>query len=243
MERLRFDARARHRRNRRIAALRERSAERRGAGERRPSNKIEHLHFGARERHRRKQRRMITWVWIFSMIGMIAGLPGTDLTMHFVQHLFGERVAAQSAGAMTTSQTATGMMRFQRGLFTRHPKPSPSPSIFVTAPTPTPATTSTDSTPVASTPEAPADDSIEGVIYSAAAEFGLSGSYLVGVANCESHLNPSAYNAAGYYGLFQFDSTTWSAYGYGSIYDPVAQARTAARLISAGQSSRWPNCA
>ena len=85
--------------------------------------------------------------------------------------------------------------------------------------------------------------SIESVIYEAAAEFGLDGSYLVSVAVCESNLDPSAYNPAGYHGLFQFDHTTWGAYGYGSIYDPVAQSRTAARLIAAGQSSRWPNCA
>jgi len=52
-----------------------------------------------------------------------------------------------------------------------------------------------------------------------------------------------AYNAAGYHGLFQFDEQTWAAYGYGDIYDPTAQSRTAARLIAAGESSRWPNCA
>jgi hypothetical protein len=85
--------------------------------------------------------------------------------------------------------------------------------------------------------------SITGIIYAAAAEFGLDGAYLLSVAECESTLNPRAYNAAGYHGLFQFDQTTWSAYGYGSIYDPVAQSRTAARLIAAGQGSRWPNCA
>jgi hypothetical protein len=85
--------------------------------------------------------------------------------------------------------------------------------------------------------------SIESIIYDAAAEFGLEGSYLVSVAVCESGLNPEAYNPAGYHGLFQFDNTTWSAYGYGSIFDPIAQSRTAARLIAAGQSSRWPNCA
>jgi soluble lytic murein transglycosylase-like protein len=88
-----------------------------------------------------------------------------------------------------------------------------------------------------------ASGSTSGIIAQAASEFGLSSSYLIGVAECESGLNPRAYNAAGYYGLFQFDQTTWSAYGYGSIYDPVAQARTAARLLAAGESSRWPNCA
>ena len=71
---------------------------------------------------------------------------------------------------------------------------------------------------------------------------------MVSIATCESGLNPSAYNAAGYHGLFQYDQTTWAAYGYGSIYDPVAQARTTAELLAAGESSaagptahkKWP---
>jgi transglycosylase-like protein len=192
---------------------------------------VDRLHFSARARRRRKYRRVATYVWIFSMIGMIAGLPGTNVSLDLVQRLFGERIAAQSSGAVSTSQTATGMMRFQRGLFKKRPTPTPSASVV--APT--------ESTPTASSE--PVSGSIESTIYAAAEEFGLSGSYLVGVATCESHLNPNAYNSAGYYGLFQFDNTTWSAYGYGSVYDPVAQARTAARLIAAGQSSRWPNCA
>lgn len=191
---------------------------------------MDRLHFSARARRRYKYRRIATYAWIFMMVGMIAGIPGTNVSLGLVQRLFGEKVAAQSSGVVSTSQTATGMMRFQRGLFKKRPTPTPT------------AATATTSTPTTGTSE-PASDSVEGTIYAAAEEFGLSGSYLVGVANCESHLNPGAYNSAGYYGLFQFDNTTWSAYGYGSIYDPVAQARTAARLIAAGQSSRWPNCA
>jgi soluble lytic murein transglycosylase-like protein len=89
----------------------------------------------------------------------------------------------------------------------------------------------------------PPAGSLAAIVYDAAAEFGLDGSYLLSVATCESGLNTQAYNAAGYHGLFQFDQATWSAYGYGSIYDATAQSRTAARLIAAGQSSRWPNCA
>lgn len=80
------------------------------------------------------------------------------------------------------------------------------------------------------------------IIYEAASEFGVAGDYLLSVAQCESGLDPSAYNQAGYHGLFQFDFQTWGAYGYGSIYDPVAQARTAAELLAAGHASRWPNC-
>jgi hypothetical protein len=195
---------------------------------------VERLHFGARARRRRKYRRIAVYLWMFSMVGMIAGLPGTNLSLNFVQRVFGQKIAAQSSGAISTSQSATGMMRFQRGLFKK--RPTPTPSVSVVAP-------STPSSEPAADSSEDASGSIESTIYAAAEEFGLSGSYLVGVANCESHLNPSAYNSAGYHGLFQFDQTTWSAYGYGSIYDPVAQARTAARLIAAGQSSRWPNCA
>jgi soluble lytic murein transglycosylase-like protein len=85
--------------------------------------------------------------------------------------------------------------------------------------------------------------SIQDIIYAAAGEFGIEGGYLYSVAACESGLNPNASSPYGYYGLFQFDQQTWASYGYGSIYDPVAQARTAARLLAAGQASRWPNCA
>lgn len=85
--------------------------------------------------------------------------------------------------------------------------------------------------------------SVEEIIYAAGKEFGVDGSYLLSIAACESGLDPRAYNSAGYHGLFQYDESTWGAYGYGSIWDPVAQARTTAKLIDQGQSSRWPNCA
>jgi soluble lytic murein transglycosylase-like protein len=85
--------------------------------------------------------------------------------------------------------------------------------------------------------------SITAILTAAAQEFGLDPGYLIAVARCESNLNPNAVNPTGYYGLFQFDESTWTAYGYGSIFDPVAQARTASRLLAAGQASRWPSCA
>jgi soluble lytic murein transglycosylase-like protein len=115
-------------------------------------------------------------------------------------------------------------MKFRGKTFRTRPDPTPTPEARVEAP-PAPA------------------GSVTAIVYDAAAEFGLSGSYLASVAACESGLNPSAANPAGFYGLFQFDSSTWAAEGYGSIYDPVAQARTAARLLAAGHASRWPHCA
>lgn len=86
-------------------------------------------------------------------------------------------------------------------------------------------------------------DPIEAAISSAASEFGIDGDYLRSLAWCESDLDPDAHSSAGYYGLFQFDEKTWSEYGYGSIWDPAAQARTAARLLAMGEDDRWPNCA
>jgi soluble lytic murein transglycosylase-like protein len=66
---------------------------------------------------------------------------------------------------------------------------------------------------------------------------------LLSIAQCESGLNPSAVNPAGYHGLFQFATSTWASQGYGGdIYDPVAQSRTAARMISEGGQSAWANC-
>jgi soluble lytic murein transglycosylase-like protein len=85
--------------------------------------------------------------------------------------------------------------------------------------------------------------SVSEILYAAAAEFGIDGAYLVSVASCESGLNPGAVNPAGYHGLFQFSESTWASYGYGSIYDAAAQARTAARMLAAGLGSHWPNCA
>lgn len=96
-------------------------------------------------------------------------------------------------------------------------------------PTPTPAPT-------------PTNGDIQQIIVSAAVEFGVDPSYMLSIAECESTFNPNAYHPAGYHGLFQFDHTTWAEFGYGSIYDPVAQARTTARLLAMGESDRWPIC-
>ena len=162
------------------------------------------------------------------LTAFLLGVPGASAGMDFLFDRFGGANASegQPARTITAMDSAASAMKFRRGVFDARPKPTPSA-------TTTPATTA---------PAAPAG-SVSEVIYAAAAEFGLDGGYLLSVATCESGLDPGAVNPAGYHGLFQFDQTTWAAYGYGSIYDPAAQARTAARLLAAGQASRWPNCA
>ena len=160
------------------------------------------------------------------LTAFLLGVPGASAGLDFLFDRFGGAQAStgRPARTVTAMDSAASAMAFRRGVFEARPKPTPSGSV-----TPTPA-----AVPAGSVSE---------VIYAAAAEFGLDGGYLLSVAVCESGLNPGAVNPVGYHGLFQFDQTTWAAYGYGSIYDPAAQARTAARLLAAGQASRWPNCA
>ncbi len=186
---------------------------------------VERLTFGLKARRRARRRQLKRRAALVSLAAMLLGLPGATFGFDLVDRMIGQRRAGVLRGT-ETSESTEGILRFKSEMFARRPVTEPSAS----------AATPPEAVAVASSPTVD-------LIYAAAAEFGLSGDYLLSVAECESSLDPSAYSPAGYYGLFQFDQSTWAAYGYGSIYDPVAQARTAARLIAAGQSERWPNCA
>ncbi|MEA2452203.1 MAG: Transglycosylase-like domain [Actinomycetota bacterium] len=174
------------------------------------------------EGRRRQIRRVVIGFWITCVLGAAAGIPFARGPITMGGRLMAGFQPAQ--GGIETTESAVGMMRFRSASFRTRPAPTPSPT-------------------EEPEPYVPPAGSLAEVIYDAASEFGIDGGYLYSVATCESALNVQAYNGAGYYGLFQFDQPTWSAYGYGSIYDPTAQARTAARLLAAGQTSRWPNCA
>lgn len=185
--------------------------------------------FSARARRasgrRRVVRRTIIGLWITCVLGAAAGIPFARTPIDAASR-FLARVQPARAGIETT-ESAVGMMRFRSASFRTRPTPTPTPT----------------ETPEPEPVYVPPAGSLSEILYAAAAEFGIDGAYLVSVASCESGLNVQAYNPAGYHGLFQFDQSTWAAYGYGSIYDATAQARTAARLLAAGQASRWPNCA
>jgi soluble lytic murein transglycosylase-like protein len=199
----------------------------------------------AKARRRTRLKRVVIGAWIATTVATVLGLPVMSPTALLAATLHRGQAQLTRSSSIETSRTTAAMMRFQRGLLDARLTPSPSPTSTSTTSTSS-STTVVAQAPASAAPAAPAPapaGSVSQIIYSAADEFGLGGSYLLSVASCESGLNPNAYNSAGYYGLFQFDQTTWGAYGYGSIYDPTAQARTAARLLAAGQSSRWPNCA
>jgi uncharacterized protein YraI len=82
--------------------------------------------------------------------------------------------------------------------------------------------------------------SITSIIYDAAARYGVSGDWLLAVAQCESNLVPGAYGAAGEVGIFQFMPSTYYGYGgQGDIWNPYNQADLAASMFAQGLSYHW----
>jgi soluble lytic murein transglycosylase-like protein len=85
--------------------------------------------------------------------------------------------------------------------------------------------------------------SVEAIIEAAAAKWGVSGSWMISIARCESGLRPNAYNPSGpYYGLFQFLMSTFTHNGGTNIWDPTDQANVAAEMLAHGQAHQW-SCA
>lgn len=193
--------------------------------------------FGPRASRRERLKRRLGVSVLATAASLLIGIPAGmgPLNALGVFEADSPPTETKPGKGVEASDSHASIVRFRREVFKKREKPvKPEPE-----PKPTPAETEE---PVEAAPVAPAG-SIEEIIGTAANEFGLDPGYMIGVASCESGLDPSAYNAAGYHGLFQFDEQTWGAYGYGSIWDASAQSRTAARLIAAGEASRWPNCA
>ena len=197
---------------------------------------MDNLSFSRRARRRARRQRVKRIAFLLSVLATITGLPGATFALDALERLTSTRPTRVELRGIEASESLASTTRFRREVFERRPRHQPD------------STSEAEGEGAGGAEDAeygaPAPGgSVSEIISSAAAEFGLDGGYLLSVASCESGLDPSAVNAVGYYGLFQFDETTWAAYGYGSIYDPVAQARPAARLLAAGQTSRWPNCA
>jgi len=197
------------------------------------------VHFGAGGAQKDRRKRTLTRVGIVALVASLLGLPGVNLGLEFLGDRLApgeDRLTRADLRGVTTSESAKGLMRLRGDMFQSRPTPTPTPT---EEPEPKPEPVEPAAAPVP--PAAPG--SVTEILHAAAAEFGIDGAYLVAVAGCESGLNPGAVNPAGYHGLFQFAESTWASYGYGSIYDPTAQARTAARMLAAGMSSHWPHCA
>ncbi len=78
------------------------------------------------------------------------------------------------------------------------------------------------------------------IIWSAAQQYDVSYSWLLGVAQCESGLDPTDVNrSSGASGLFQFMPATFHAHGGTDIWDPVQQSDIAAKMFSIGESGEW----
>jgi soluble lytic murein transglycosylase-like protein len=85
--------------------------------------------------------------------------------------------------------------------------------------------------------------SVIAIIEAAAARWGVSGSWMIAIARCESGLRPTAYNPSGpYIGLFQFLQSTFTHNGGTNIYSATDQANIAAKMLAHGQAYQW-SCA
>lgn len=74
---------------------------------------------------------------------------------------------------------------------------------------------------------------------------GVSVATLESIAACESGGDPTAVNAAGYYGKYQFDEPTWASVGGTGNPAEASEAEQnyrAALLYSRAGSSPWPVC-
>lgn len=74
---------------------------------------------------------------------------------------------------------------------------------------------------------------------------GVSLATLNSIAACESGGDPTAVNAAGYYGKYQFDMGTWASVGGSGNPAEASEAEQdyrAALLYSRAGSSPWPVC-
>jgi hypothetical protein len=88
-----------------------------------------------------------------------------------------------------------------------------------------------------------APGSVEAIIRAAAANWGVDGSWMVRIAQCESNLHPNSVNPSGpYIGLFQFLESTFRANGGTNIWDPADQANITAKMLAHGQAHQWPVC-
>src|SRR5258708_25863626 len=91
--------------------------------------------------------------------------------------------------------------------------PTPTPAL-TPAPTAAPTAKPQPTRPAIPAAPPPAPGTIQAIIQQAAATWGVSYPWMLKIAQCESGLNPRAYNASGpYYGLFQFLMSTFRANG------------------------------
>ncbi|MFL5759629.1 MAG: SH3 domain-containing protein [Thermomicrobiales bacterium] len=80
------------------------------------------------------------------------------------------------------------------------------------------------------------------IIYAAADAYGQDRAAMLQVAQCESVLDPNAFNPySGASGLFQFLPSTWASTPFAgdNIFDPWASANAAAWMWSVGRRGEW----
>jgi hypothetical protein len=128
---------------------------------------LDRLYFGMRARRRARRARIKRAIVVLWIIAVGAGVPGASAVFDWTTKAIGGPLQ----GSQAPGVAAAGALpkKIDDGDSTR-PLATPDPIQTTAA----------------------AGSSTVQLIYDAAAEFGVSGSYLVSIAECESGLNPSA---------------------------------------------------
>lgn len=156
-----------------------------------------------------------------------------------------EAVAARPTVAATSAARPADVGKVAKVVTVNDPElqfadPTPTPAPPPPPPTATPTPRPTVAAPVIPSAPPPAPGTIQAIIQAAADANGVSYPWMLKIAQCESGLNPHAYNPAGpYYGLYQFLMSTFKANGGTDIWDPVQQANITARMLAHGQAHQW----
>lgn len=139
---------------------------------------------------------------------------------------------AAVAAVPTAAAGARPVLRDRELLADRTPRPSPTPEPAI------PAARAHQARPVAPA-HAWSPTEIRAIITAAAQRYGVSAPWMIGIASCESGLNPAAVEPHGHFGLFQFLPSTFYGNGGHDLWDPADQAAVAARMLAGGQAHQW----
>ncbi|MEO8897411.1 MAG: transglycosylase family protein [Candidatus Dormibacter sp.] len=157
--------------------------------------------------------------------------------------------AGPTQPAVTDAQSAvrvelrTAPLAVAESLHAQTPPPAtPAPKATPTR-TPAPAPTARPAAkPAVVAPPPAAPGSVVAIIEAAAARWGVSGSWMVSIARCESGLRTNAVNPSGHYGLFQFLQSTFTGNGGTNIWSAADQSNITAKMLAHGQAHQW-SCA
>lgn len=180
------------------------------------------------------------------MLGLATLIIGPILATQLTSVPLQDRLAAARAHtAVDATIEVSNPSHFHLPLAIVVTTPTPVPTPLPTAvPTPQPTARPVVQPAVVIAPAATyAAGTVQADIVAAATTWGVSPTWMLSIARCESNFHPTSVNPSGpYEGLFQFLPSTFAANGGTDIWDPVQQSEVTAKMLAHGQAHQW-SCA